>query len=87
MKKTHSFIFVIIIGIIVLSISSFQIQEKTSLKKEKSLASFKQMLTVIKHPRCMNCHPSDDHPRQGDDQHVHLFNVQRGKDNEARKTI
>ena len=29
----------------------------------------------------MNCHPSDDQPRQGDDRHKHLFNVQRGIDN------
>ena len=83
MKKIYSIAFLVALSIVFLSISSFQIQNETSFKKEKSLESFKQMLTVIKHPRCMNCHPSDDHPRQGDDRHVHLFDVQRGKDNEG----
>ena len=52
-------------------------------KSEKSLAAFNQMMKVIRHPRCMNCHPSDDRPRQGNDAHVHLFNVQRGKDDKG----
>ncbi len=52
-------------------------------KSEKSLVAFNQMMKVIRHPRCMNCHPSDDHPRQSDDAHVHLFNVQRGKDDKG----
>lgn len=83
MKIIYSIISVVVISIISFSISSFQIKDDTLLKKEKSLESFKQMLTVIKHPRCMNCHPSDDYPRQGDGRNVHLFNVQRGKDNEG----
>ena len=83
MKIIYSIIPVVVISIILFSISSFQIKDDTLLKKEKSLESFKQMLTVIKHPRCMNCHPSDDYPRQGDGRNVHLFNVQRGKDNEG----
>lgn len=49
--------------------------------KEKSLAAFATIAKVLKNPRCMNCHPSDDRPRQGDDRHKHLFGVQRGKDN------
>jgi hypothetical protein len=52
-------------------------------KSEKSLVAFNKMMTVIRHPRCMNCHPSNDRPRQGDDAHVHLFNVQRGKDDKG----
>ena len=83
MKIIYSIISVVVISIILFSTSSFQLKDDTLLKKEKSLESFKQMLTVIKHPRCMNCHPSDDYPRQGDGRNVHLFNVQRGKDNEG----
>ncbi len=83
MKIIYSIISLVVTSIILFSISSFQIKDDTLLKKEKSLESFKQMLTVIKHPRCMNCHPSDDYPRQGDGRNVHLFNVQRGKDNEG----
>ncbi len=28
---------------------------------------FIKIATVLQHPRCMNCHPRDDHPRQGAD--------------------
>ena len=47
--------------------------------KEKSLAAFQSILKVLKSPRCMNCHPSGDVPRQGDDQHLHRMGVSRGK--------
>ncbi len=32
---------------------------------ERSKALFGEMTKVITHPRCMNCHPRDDSPRQG----------------------
>ena len=43
-----------------------------------SAAAFKQMLTVLRNPRCMNCHSDGDFPRQGDDGHPHAMNVRRG---------
>ena len=39
---------------------------------------FEIVMTVLTHPRCINCHPSGDRPHQTDEQTVHLFNVQRG---------
>jgi hypothetical protein len=42
---------------------------------------FAPVAAVLNHPRCMNCHPRDDRPRQGDDRHHHLQNVVRGEDN------
>ncbi|MEM7573545.1 MAG: hypothetical protein AAF433_11615 [Bacteroidota bacterium] len=42
---------------------------------------FDQMMTVLTHKRCVNCHPAGDRPRQGEDSHYHNFNVQRGTDN------
>ena len=44
-------------------------------------ALFAPVADVMRHPRCMNCHPRDDRPRQGDDRHKHLQNVTRGEDN------
>src|SRR5579883_2399816 len=46
----------------------------------ESAALFTRIATVLKSPRCMNCHTDETHlfPRQGDDRHRHLFNVQRG---------
>ncbi len=41
---------------------------------------FDQMMEVISHKRCVNCHPAGDRPHQGEDSHVHNFNVQRGAD-------
>lgn len=62
---------------------SFSI-ENNSLDREnerlQSLAAFDEMMSVITHKRCINCHPSDNFPRQGEDSHIHLFNVQRGDD-------
>jgi hypothetical protein len=45
-----------------------------------SLEAFLQVYKVFTSPRCQNCHPTGDFPLQGDDSHVHLQNVKRGKD-------
>ena len=59
--------------------STYHPEHITHADKEKSLAAFDTILQVIKSPRCMNCHPVNDRPRQGDEQKIHGFNVQRGK--------
>jgi len=43
------------------------VQEFDSIEDEmaRSQALFGEMSKVITHPRCMNCHPRDDSPRQG----------------------
>ena len=41
-------------------------------------AAFDRVMSVVTHKRCMNCHPADDYPRQGEDSHIHRFGVQRG---------
>ena len=43
--------------------------------------AFDKMMQVLTHKRCVNCHPSGDRPRQGEDSHYHNFGVQRGADN------
>jgi hypothetical protein len=47
---------------------------------DASRAAFLQVYRVLTSPRCQNCHPAGDAPLQGDDSHVHLQNVKRGKD-------
>lgn len=42
--------------------------------------SFEPVAQVLRHPRCLNCHPSGDRPHVGDDARVHPQNVQRGPD-------
>ncbi|MFZ5963709.1 Isoquinoline 1-oxidoreductase subunit [Thalassococcus sp. BH17M4-6] len=44
----------------------------------RSVAIFEEMLKVIEHPRCLNCHPAGDSPLQGDDMHPHMPPVVRG---------
>lgn len=39
---------------------------------------FVEFVSVLRHPRCMNCHSRGDFPRQGDDGHPHTMNVRRG---------
>jgi hypothetical protein len=38
----------------------------------RSIALFTEAGRVITHPRCMNCHPADDVPRQGMEQELHV---------------
>ena len=48
--------------------------------REKSLKAFGTVMEVIKSPRCINCHPTNDIPRQGNAHRLHPFNVNRGED-------
>ena len=45
--------------------------------------AFTKMMDVLTHKRCMNCHPDGDRPRQGEDSHIHNFNVMRGPDDQG----
>lgn len=47
-------------------------------EKARSRAAFADVARVLRHPRCLNCHPSDDVPRVGDEAWPHPMNVQRG---------
>lgn len=46
----------------------------------RSEAAFVQIATVLRHPRCMNCHTVTDFPRQGDERRRHDMLVLRGDD-------
>jgi hypothetical protein len=48
--------------------------------QQDGLAAFERIAAVLQSPRCLNCHPRGDRPRQGDDNRIHLMNVQRGAD-------
>jgi hypothetical protein len=47
----------------------------------RSQALFGEVSKVLLHPRCLNCHPADDTPRQGDRALPHDPPVVRGADN------
>lgn len=43
--------------------------------------AFDKMMDVLTHERCVNCHPNDNIPKQGDDSHPHYFGIKRGTNN------
>ena len=49
-------------------------------ERDRSVALFSEMAKVLQHPRCMNCHPATERPRQGDLRKLHEPLVVRGKD-------
>jgi hypothetical protein len=49
-------------------------------RDQRSIALFVEAGKVFQHPRCRNCHPGDDRPRQGEEGLPHQPAVQRGAD-------
>lgn len=43
--------------------------------------NFHKMMDVLTHKRCVNCHPNDNIPKQGEDSHPHYFGMERGNNN------
>ena len=72
-----------ILAIVLVVIAIANMHAAPADAKPDAAASAKAFLEVHKvftSPRCQNCHPAGDAPLQGDDSHVHLQNVKRGKD-------
>jgi hypothetical protein len=66
-------------ALIALAVASLSAQS-TDARAEESLRAFARIADVLRHPRCMNCHPTGDFPRQTDDRHRHRMLVARGPD-------
>ena len=54
------------------------IEEKAPYNQNDN--DFNTMMNVLTHQRCVNCHPNDHIPKQGDDSHPHYFDMARGED-------
>jgi hypothetical protein len=52
-------------------------------EENESLIAFNTMMDVLTHQRCINCHPSDNVPKQGEDRHPHRFGISRANSMEA----
>ena len=80
-------IFFGLIAFVLFTSNTFITQKENTLPNKKEVVAqaentpFQTIIKVLKSPRCMNCHPSDDQPRQGDDSHIHKLSVVRGSDN------
>jgi hypothetical protein len=60
---------------------------QTPAQREASLEAFGRIIEVLRHPRCLNCHPSGDSPRQADDRHRHRMLVARGPDDRGTPAL
>jgi len=58
-------------------------EEPNTAKENTSTEDFDQMMSALTHPRCVNCHPSDNKPKQGMEAHPHYFGVERGSDDQG----
>lgn len=61
--------------------------EENKLASTKSKQAFDKMMAVLTHKRCVNCHPNDNIPKQGEDSHPHYFGLQRGKSNHGYEAL
>ena len=53
----------------------------------RSAAMFSELGRVLTSPRCVNCHPAGDRPRQGDQARLHQPPVERGADGHGTPTM
>jgi hypothetical protein len=67
----------IALGVIV-SASLFAHSAAAAESKAESEQLFMQMHRVLVHPRCLNCHPKGDSPRQGIEARLHVPPMTRG---------
>ncbi len=49
-------------------------------QRQEGVEAFRGIAMVLRNPRCMNCHPRGNVPRQGDDRHPHANLLRRGPD-------
>ncbi|WP_299603347.1 hypothetical protein [uncultured Aquimarina sp.] len=57
------------------------VSSNDAVKKSSSDENYNKMMDVLVSPRCINCHPNDNIPKQGDDGHPHYFGMSRGENN------
>lgn len=85
LKPFYTFVSLFIVGVILVFASSPKISgyshvENEMVNESKPDDSYNKMMDVLTHQRCMNCHPSDHIPKQGDESHPHYFGMARGND-------
>ena len=56
-------------------------------RNARSIALFQEAGKVLQHPRCVNCHPAGDTPRQTDQRRPHQPLVVRGADGHGAPTL
>lgn len=83
----HKTIWITVFGLVVLFSSAIGIhiseEPVTPAEPEVKMAipeaeeAFHKMMDVLEHQRCVNCHPSDNVPKQSEDRHPHHLGITR----------
>jgi cytochrome c5 len=68
-------------------LASPQSFDRISNRAERSAAIFTELGKVLTNPRCTNCHPAGDRPRQGDAARLHQPPVFRGEDGKGLASL
>ena len=76
----NPFWLVVSAGAILVTLTCFAACRSSSPRSGSAPSSFADVARVLRHPRCMNCHPMGDRPHVGDDRRLHAMNVMRGPD-------
>lgn len=67
-----------VVIITLVSASSAFAQSQPQTKRSEGEALYMEIHRVLTHPRCLNCHPKGDSPKQGDLRQIHLPPITRG---------
>jgi|SRR5271155_5221432 len=80
MKSCLTVCFLLLSIMLAFKVGQVNAQSPAKSSAQSTGAEFTAFVSVLRNPRCMNCHSTGNFPRQGDDSHVHAQNVIRGKD-------
>jgi len=82
-SKLISSLLLSFIVLLILGFSNLAEAENKESKQVLEETPFDKVMAVVTHKRCVNCHPAGNAPLQGEDSHLHYFNIQRGPDNQG----
>ena len=77
MAATRSWPSALMLGAMLL-VSATSAQDRAPAAADPQSA-WREVVSVLTHPRCLNCHTVTDYPRQNDNAQRHKFGVVRGK--------
>ncbi|MGB2759490.1 hypothetical protein [Maribacter stanieri] len=84
-RPVYFFLLLAVVGVVLVfantpTISNYKTYDNQGIAQQNPDESYEKMMDVLTHQRCMNCHPNDNIPKQGDDRHPHYFGMARGDD-------
>jgi len=85
LKSIYSFFWLTIVCVLLAmakmpNITTYSLEANEVSEVMQTEDSFDKMMDVLTHQRCMNCHPNDNIPKQGDNRNRHYFGMARGED-------